>query len=322
MHPFIPREAQMRELEGQVTDHNKPNAKVLFISGNFGSGRRTLIQKFYEHQFPQVVRIFPTVIIDDFSGLEELYRKLITALRPTMSAKDLVSRAVAFSIASQAEKTRQAAELINSALVAREAVWFVDTGGLLTDSGAFQPEIDSVISLLQDRPHPPLAMIAPRMIPKRLRRPANDVAYVALKSWDREDSYRLAKRLFIDTPVTSAQLSDVVTLADGHPYNFYRIVEEVEQRGIDAFLSNTYEFQNWKHLQSSEYLNKAALTGDDVLILGLLKIIPSLDFQAIVELTAHKCIRCVGRAAKIIESPYHRASRQPIHSVPAASYSG
>ena len=273
----------MRELEAQVTDPNRPNTKVLFISGNFGSGRRTLIQKFYENQFPHVGRIFTTVRIDDFAGLEELYRKLIAVLRPSMNARDLVTRATAFSIANVAEKRRQIAELINSALTAREAIWFIDTGGLLTDSGTFQPEISSIVDLLLDRPHPPLAMIAPRMVPKRLRCPTEDVAYVALKSWDREDSMRLAKRLFKDAPPKPAQLSDIVTLGDGHPYNFYRMVEEVEERGVDAFLSNTSDFQNWKHRQSSEYLNRAVLTDDDVLILGLLKIVPSLDFQSIVD---------------------------------------
>jgi tetratricopeptide (TPR) repeat protein len=197
----------------------------------------------------------------------------------------LLSRATAFGIADQKEKQRQISELVNSALIAREAILLIDNGGLLADSGAFQPEIGPIIDLLQDRPHPPVAMVAPRMVPVRLRRSANDVAYAALRALDREDSDRLAKRLFKDTapPITSAQLSEVVTLADGHPYNFYRIVEEVEQRGIEPFLANTEDFQNWKHRQSSEYLDRTPLTDEDVLLLGLLKLLPSLDFQAMVD---------------------------------------
>jgi hypothetical protein len=250
-----------------------------------GQGRRTLIQKFYENQFPHVGRIFPTLKIDEFSGLDELYRKVIAVLRPSLSAKELLSRATAFGIADQKEKQRQISELINSALIAREAILLIDNGGLLADSGAFQPEIGPIIDLLQDRPHPPVAMVAPRMVPVRLRRSANDVAYAALRALDREDSDRLAKRLFKDTapPITSAQLSEVVTLADGHPYNFYRIVEEVEQRGIEPILANTEDFQNWKHRQSSEYLDRTPLTDEDVLLLGLLKLLPSLDFQAMVD---------------------------------------
>jgi hypothetical protein len=37
-HPFIGREAAMRELERQVIDPQRPNAKALFVSGNFGAG--------------------------------------------------------------------------------------------------------------------------------------------------------------------------------------------------------------------------------------------------------------------------------------------
>jgi hypothetical protein len=243
-HPFVGREDAMRELERQVIDPHRQNTKALFVSGNFGAGRRTLIQKFYQNQFPQVGRIFPTVNIDEFSGLDELYRKFIAVLRPSLSAKELLSRAMAFGIADQKEKHRQIAELIHSVLLAREAILIIDNGGLLTDSGAFQPEIGPIIDLLQDRPNPPVAMIAPRMVPLRFRRSANDVAYAALRALDREDSDRLANRLFKDIapPLTSEQLSDVVTLADGHPYNFYRIVEEVEQRGIASFLANTTDF--------------------------------------------------------------------------------
>jgi tetratricopeptide (TPR) repeat protein len=284
-HPFIGRESQSLELERQVFDPQRPSTKALFASGNFGSGRRTLIQKFYQNNFPHVGRIFPSLNIGNFSGLEELYRKLVTALRPSMSARELVARATAFGIADEKEKRRQIAELINSALVAREAVFFIDTGGLLTDAGAFQPEIASIISLLQDRPHPPLAMIAPRMVPTRLRRSEEDVAYVGLRSLDRDDSERLAKRLFknSNSSITPKQLGEIVTLADGHPYNLYRIFEEVEQRGIDAFLSNTIEFVNWKHRQSSEYLERSPLEDNDIIILSLLTIVPALDFQAIVD---------------------------------------
>ena len=43
-HPFIGREAEL--LEGQVNDHARPLSKAIYVSGNFGSGRRTLAQSF------------------------------------------------------------------------------------------------------------------------------------------------------------------------------------------------------------------------------------------------------------------------------------
>jgi len=51
-HPFIGRESELVELERQVTDYRRPPSKALFLSGNFGAGRRTIAQKFYEDQYP------------------------------------------------------------------------------------------------------------------------------------------------------------------------------------------------------------------------------------------------------------------------------
>src|ERR1700730_1015486 len=57
-HPFLGRRTEMDELERQVTDPGGPLTKALYISGNFGAGRKTIVRKFYEDQYPQVCQIF------------------------------------------------------------------------------------------------------------------------------------------------------------------------------------------------------------------------------------------------------------------------
>ena len=91
-HPFIGRESELVELERQVTDYRRPPSKALFISGNFGAGRRTIAQKFYEDQYPRVGRIFPSINIEHFAGLEELYRSILVTLRPAMTTSELKIR--------------------------------------------------------------------------------------------------------------------------------------------------------------------------------------------------------------------------------------
>src|SRR6185437_4063528 len=159
--------------------------------GNFGSGRRTLAEKFYSNIYPQVGRIFPQIKLDAFTGLEELYRKFLTTLRPSMAATALRTSVQGFQTAADAEKKRLISQLLNSLLSANEAALLLDEGGVLTDSGAFEPELDSVISLLDSRPHPPVIFVAPRMVPRKLRRPEDDVSYLALKSLRRDASERL-----------------------------------------------------------------------------------------------------------------------------------
>src|SRR6185437_11109842 len=115
-----------------------------FISGNAGTGRRAIAHTFYEAQYPHVGKIFPSINIDSYSGFEEIYRKILTELRPTMSVTELKTRAHAFQIASDSEKPRQIAQLMNSLLPAGEAAFLIDTGGMLTDAGALETEIDQI----------------------------------------------------------------------------------------------------------------------------------------------------------------------------------
>ena len=67
-HPFIGREDEIAELDKQVIDHERPASKALYLSGHFGSGRRTIAQNFYKSYFPQVNQVFPTINIDEFTG--------------------------------------------------------------------------------------------------------------------------------------------------------------------------------------------------------------------------------------------------------------
>lgn len=283
-HPFIGRDGELLELEGQLADHNRPPAKAVYLSGNFGSGRRTLAKKLYQNQFPRVGSVFPTINIEAFAGLEELYRAFLAALRPTITAQQLLARIRGFEVASLEEKRRLTAELLNSLLAGHEAAFLLDQGGVLTDSGAFEPEINEVISRLEARPHPPAVFIAPRMVPLRLRRSENDLAYAAVRSLVREASRRLISKLLKDKQIASddAAIDDLVFLGDGHPFNMYRMIDEIGEKGLKSFLANPSEFINWKHRQSSEYLNKMTLNEREVGILALLRLVPELDFDTFV----------------------------------------
>ena len=200
-----------------------------------------------------------------------------------MAATELKTRAHAFAIASDNEKRRLIAQVLNSLLPANEAALLMDMGGVLTDAGSLETEIDGILSHLEAKPHPPIVIISRRMIPRKLRRPQDDVSYLPLRSLGREASERLVSRLLKDRGIVAieGQLGDLVNLADGHPFNFYRMMEEVDEQGVGPFLANTSDFIEWKHRQSSEYLGKIALSREDILILGLLKLVPELDFTAI-----------------------------------------
>lgn len=283
-NPFLGREKELLELESQISDHGRPAAKALFISGNHGSGRRSLARAFYQSQFPRSGKIIPEIKIDTFSGIHELYRNILTALRPTLTARELRSRIQAFDLANLDEQRRQAADLLNALLPAQEVAFLVDNGGILSDSGSLTDEIDGLVSKLTTRPHPPAIIIAPRMIPSKLRRPENDLAYVGVRSLSYEATKRLLSRLSKDRDIILSDdaMDELIKLSDGHPFNIYRLVQEIEERGTQTFLASPGDFIDWKHRQSSEYLSKLELSEMDVKLLALLRSVPELDFTAIV----------------------------------------
>ena len=73
----------------------------------------------------------------------------------------------------------------------------------------------------------------------------------------------------------------LIRLGDGHPFNIYRMIEEIAERGLAPFLANPNDFIDWKHRQSSEYIKGIEFNPRETAILGLLKQLPNLDFDSI-----------------------------------------
>jgi hypothetical protein len=216
--------------------------------------------------------------------LEELYRKVLSALRPTMSAVEFRARIQGFTAAPSTERPRLVAQLLNTLSSVNEAALLVDNGGLLTDAGVLVAEIDQVVGHLNPRPHPSVAFISNRMIPKKFKRAEDDLSYVAVKSLDRQTSSRLMGKLLRDSGinVNPGDLDDLVKLADGHPFNFYRIVEECVERGVAPFTANPSEYIEWKHRYSSEYVKRVVFSEVERSVLALMLTVPELDFDGIV----------------------------------------
>lgn len=284
-HPFLGREKELKDLEDQVSDHQRPMIKSLYLSGNAGTGRRSLASKFYENHFPHVGRIFPKIDISPYDGPEELYVKVLAKLRPTMTSADLRGRMAGFRLAGPDQQLLMTAQLLNSLLPSNEAAILVDEGGVLTEEGVFSPEIEKVIEGLEAHPHPPVTLISGRMVPYKHRVARRDVAFLAVTSLGWDVTLRLTSTLLKrkGVEVNADVLEQLAQLSEGHPYNIYRLVDEVIERGLKPFLANPTSFIDWKHRQSSEYLVKIKLDETDTLVLALLRNISELDFDSICE---------------------------------------
>ena len=283
-HVFIGREDELKLLGGQITDHSRPPQKALYLSGNYGSGRRTIARKVLRDYFPHVNHVIPLVRIEPFAGLDELYRTIVGTIRPNIRAVELQKLVRDFEAAPAEKRPLLLASELNSLLPMREAVFVFDNGGLLTDSGSLVPELNDILDHLSSTPHPPIIFISPRMGPKRLRRPDDDISYLAVKSLGREATIRIISALLRAQELTVGEdeLEQLFDLSDSHPFNIYRMIDEIVDSGPLTFLANPSAFVDWKHRQSSEYIGRIELAELDIRLLTILKLVPQLDFAAIV----------------------------------------
>ena len=282
-HVFIGREDELKGLGQQITDHSRPPSKALYLSGIFGSGRRTIARKVYRDYFPHVGQVFPVIGVPPFTGLDELFRTILGALRPTIRATELLDIIESFNAAPCQQRAKILASELNALLPARETVFVLDHGGLLTDWGSLVPEFNDILDHLLSNPHPPIVFISPRMIPRRFRRPDDDLSYLAVKSLGREATERIISALLRAKGLTVGEdaLDQLVELSDSHPFNIYRMIEEVADFGPMTFLANPSGFVDWKHRQSSAYIGRVDLKDTDVQLLSVLNIVPQLDFTAL-----------------------------------------
>lgn len=282
-HPFVGRETELRELERQANDLNAPRIKALYVSGNAGAGRRTTSRKFYQNQYPEIGRYPPSIELYNFEGYDDIYRAALSALQPNISILELRDRVKLFEAMDEEGKAKEIAGEINGVLEDREALYVIDSGGLLRDNGGFQQEFDTILDNVSDKPHPPLIFISPRMVPTKLRRQARDVAYCGISTLSHDDSERLITSLLKDRGLraNTKQLEELVDIADQHPFNAYRIIDEIQRTSVEIFLSNPTDFIEWKHKQTSEYLRSAQLGEIDLKILAVFSIAPSLDFASL-----------------------------------------
>ncbi|MCD1626812.1 TIR domain-containing protein [Seohaeicola saemankumensis] len=284
-HPFVGREEELRVLEKQANDLTKPRIKALYVSGNTGAGRRTIAKKFYQNQYPQVGIVSPHIELDSFEGFDDIYRAMVSSIRPSISITRLRDKVVEFADLDENQKAKAIADEINALLPDREVLYVFDSGGLLRDDGSLQPEFDEILNHIEDKPFPPVVFLSSRMIPHKLRRNADDLAYLSVSSLNREDTGRIISGLLKEKGIHADlnQVESLIDMADQHPFNIYRMIDLIKQSSVDLFLAEPRDFIDWKHKQTSEYLRSAQLSNLDFRILAIFSIAPELDFASLTE---------------------------------------
>lgn len=289
-HPFIGRKKEIQDLELQYGDFNRPIPKAFFISGNYGAGRRTLIKKFYQNQYSHVNQNIQEIIIDNFGGMPMLHRHILSSFYPSLRVIDYQKKVNEFQNSSIVKQKEIIADLLNTLLDTNEAVIFIaNQEGLLDDdTGKLNDDINDIVNLLKNRPHPLLIFISSRMTPKQQRRTENDIIYLALYSMDQAEASSLIANLCKekDINLNHDSLEKLVDLSGCHPFNIYYLVDEINEKGLDLILENPIKFAEWKHRQYANYLSRVLLNEIQKKVLFILNTITSLDFSTLTKVLA------------------------------------
>jgi len=283
--PFVGRGEDLEAAKERLIDPEKPAPSAISVSGNTGIGRRTFARRLFKDVFPNVNNIVPEIAVDSYDSYDELYRKIRAQIEPETTVTQLIETLTAFSLMTEPEKAAQICQLLTRMAQGREALMFRDHGGLLQESGAFQPALQAIIEKADSYPHPAIILIADRTSPQSERARNPTVVYCPLTSLS-EGAVRqmIALRLRQKKiSYTEEDLVSLISLSDCHPFNVNYIMECVDAYTLPVFLANPADLTTWKHKRTADFIESLPTSPNEDRVLSILKHFPALDFSVIVE---------------------------------------
>ncbi len=285
--PFVGRASELDAAKERLIDPSIAPPAAIYVSGNTGIGRRTFAKHLYRDVYPGVNSVIPEIAIDKYDSYDEIYRKIRAQIAPESTLKALTELVALFDAMDDDGKADTISSVVGSVRDGREAIILRDHGGLLQESGALQPAIQSVIEKVSAYPHPPLILVADRTPPQSERSKNTLIVYCPLNSLS-EGAVRqlIALRLRQkETSYTENDLENLVELSDRHPFNVNYIMECVDTYTLPVFLANPSDLTTWKHRRTADFIESLPTPKDESLVLAILKNFPALDFSVLVDAT-------------------------------------
>jgi tetratricopeptide (TPR) repeat protein len=301
--PFVGRAKEVNDLKEKLIDPLRTRIRAIYVSGFSGIGRRTFSKRLFKDVYPSVISVFPEIAVNELDGYEELYRKFNEKLAPISTISAWRTRIAAFAAEHDAGKALLIAQLLERLIEAREAVFVVDHGGLLDDEGTFQSPIQNIIAAAKEQRRPFIIFIAERMMPYRLHAAAEGVVFSRLPPLSSDETKQLIALMLRDADVSYSadELSQLVGLADGHPFNVSFLVEAVKHYGISVVLGDPSEIIQWKRRRASDFLSRIDFSATQKTILFALKTFTSLDFELLSKLAGSEIAEASSAITKLLD---------------------
>lgn len=244
---------------------------AVHVVGHHGIGRRTFVEKTFKKVLPRVFTSIVPITVQKHDGAEELFRSLYAA-HVNSTKREIVESFSNFSSSSADDKIDKISDLIRAMNADGEFLMFIDDGGVYDEEGDYQPVFAEVLTKNGSSKRPLFSVVQSRMMPtaKRMKHPRT--FHHSLKHLDDDAVREILSFLFqeLELDYTSDELSKLVDMLDGHPFNIRFCVEFAVAYGIKSLLADPRDLMEWKRRRAGDFLDKMEFNEVEGDILALL----------------------------------------------------
>ncbi|MDG4899189.1 TIR domain-containing protein [Mesorhizobium sp. WSM4989] len=275
---FIGRDADQADLRKAVSVPPKDIPLSIHAVGQYGIGRRTFITNSLKSLFPRLFNTFIEVTISQYDGPEEFYRQLfilntISSFENTIGAFELYARL------DTREKASAICTILQEMADNGEFIIVIDEGGVYDDDGQFQPFLAETMRQLSALGRPALGFVQARMMPAKWKLVNERSYHRYLKPLRDEDMKTILSLTLNEFSIeyTEAQLLQLISHLDGHPYNIRFLLHYVLNYGVQSLIDDPQDLVEWKNRRAADFLNKIVFDSDEVKIMSILSEYHYLD---------------------------------------------
>lgn len=257
--PFVGRTAELGDFAEALSNSE---SNVFVINGLDGIGRRSFLERACGDYLG--LRLGPYFLLDETRGIEDLYLELFEETADIATRKQLASEMLAFSGLCPEEKTREVVSKLHILAQDKNVPCVIDRGGLLSETGEYDPQFDSVIQAFasSDEDHY-LAVVQRRRVFLRREDGREWLTIESIPPLSLNDSRLLLAQLFraAQIQIERPALEQVAQMIGGYPPAAYFAATYSRIYGVDALLADRTVLGDYKARNFTRLLTDLNLSG-------------------------------------------------------------
>lgn len=217
--PFVGREDDLKALSTGIAPAEGPPPNVVIVSGLPGVGRKTLLRRAIEDNYPFMTHSPRAIPVSKGGGLPELFFSLSSGMG-VKTLSERVDEADRFSALDEAEQINELSALMAAVAGQRDPIVLDDACWLLSEAGEISDWFLRVLRALPRLGYPQLLLVSSRALSARgIASLDGSFFYLAIRSLSTPNTARLLKVLLEASglKLPANLLPRLLEVIDGHP---------------------------------------------------------------------------------------------------------